>query len=209
MRRCAGEPRTAGDGGMCGRLPDGGRAARTSERPLRPDRMRRSLHEMVSPSVATAAEYPDTVPLRVDVAAKINVSAALDALADLSWFGRVTEGPVDHPEVRRVAADLELPIRDGSAPGPVRKSALIDVGPTRMTNGMVVTGMAWRSATVAPLFPVFAGELIVSASGLSLDGRYTPPFGRLGLLIDAALLRLVARRTAQAFLTRVAARLAE
>jgi len=35
-------------------------------------------------------------------------------------------------------------------------------------------------------------------------GRYAPPFGRFGLLIDQALLHLVATRTAHAFLGRVA-----
>lgn len=31
------------------------------------------------------------------------------------------------------------------------------------------------------------------------DGRYVPPFGQIGLVIDAALLHVVARRTVQAF----------
>jgi hypothetical protein len=38
-----------------------------------------------------------------------------------------------------------------------------------------------------------------------LDGLYSPPFGRLGLLIDRHILHVVAQRTAQAFLARLAA----
>lgn len=163
---------------------------------------------MSSPA-ESEAEYPDLVPLQVTLAIDVNVDAALAALADLSWLGRVTEGPADQPDVRRIAADLELAIRDGSAPGPVRKAALIDVGPARMTDGLIIASTVWQSATLAPLFPVFAGELRISASRLALFGQYAPPFGRLGLVIDAALLHFVARRTAQAFLVRVAARLAD
>lgn len=163
---------------------------------------------MSSPA-ESEAEHPDLVPLRVTLAIDVNLEAALAALADLSWLGRVTEGPGDQPEVRRIAADLELPIRDGSAPGPVRKAALIGLGPARMTDGLITATTTWQSATLAPLFPVFAGQLRISASGLALMGQYAPPFGRLGLVIDAALLRFVARRTAQAFLVRVATRLAD
>jgi hypothetical protein len=58
---------------------------------------------------------------------------------------------------------------------------------------------------MAPLFPVFAGHLRLTESSLVLEGRYAPPFGRLGLLIDERILHFVARRTAQAFLARLAA----
>ncbi len=138
----------------------------------------------------------------------VELHAAVVSLSELSWLGRVDDGPAGEPDIRRVAADLELPIRDGSALGPVRKAALIDIGRPRRADGDVVVDLSWRSATLAPLFPVFAGELRIAASGLSLNGSYAPPFGRLGVVIDAALLRFVARRTAQAFLARFAHRLA-
>jgi hypothetical protein len=37
-----------------------------------------------------------------------------------------------------------------------------------------------------------------------LEGRYAPPVGKLGLLLDQALLHLVARRTAGALVARLA-----
>ena len=146
------------------------------------------------------------VRLHVARAALVDIDAARVALTDVAWLGRTSDGPADQPEVRRIAADLELPILDGSAATPVRKAALIDLGPPQVRDGGLTVTVAWQSATYAPLFPVFFGELRVARGGLNLDGRYVPPFGRIGLLIDAALLHFVARRTAQAFLTRIAAR---
>lgn len=145
-----------------------------------------------------------TIALRVARAARIDLRCVLDALDDPSWLGRPIETPAGDPE-RRVATDLDLPIVDGSGTGPIRKAALIDLGRPNRVDGSVVVDIAWRSASIAPLFPVFAGQLQISATRLTLDGRYAPPFGMLGLLIDRALLHLVARRTGQALLGRVAA----
>ncbi len=147
-----------------------------------------------------------TVPLRVYRAVQIELRCALDALDDPSWLGRPIDPPLGHPEGRRFATDLELPILDGSGKGPIRKSALIDLGQAQIVDDSVLVEIAWRSASLAPFFPVFAGHLRISVTRLTLDGRYAPPFGKLGLLIDEALLHLVARRTAQAFLDRLAAR---
>ncbi len=147
-----------------------------------------------------------TVPLRVARVAQIDLQCALDALDDPSWLGQSIDPPEGDSQSRRVATDLELPILDGSGKLPIRKSALIDLGPAKNVDGSLHVDIAWRSAGLAPLFPVFAGHLEISATRLTLDGRYAPPFGKLGLLIDEALLHLVARRTAQAFLGRLAAR---
>jgi hypothetical protein len=151
-----------------------------------------------------AASELMTVPLRVRRPGTIDLNRAIRAVGDLSWLGRPTDGPPDRPQLRRVAADLELPILDGSSTGPVRKAAFIDLGPARRVGGLVLVEIAWRSASVAPLFPVFAGQLSISANDIVLDGRYAPPVGKLGLLLDQALLHLVARRTAGALVARLA-----
>ena len=137
---------------------------------------------------------------------QIDLRCILAALDDLSWLGRPLEAPLGHPAPRRIATDLELPILDGSGKGSVRKSALIDLGPAQRVDGSILVDIAWRPASFAPLFPVFAGHLQINADRLALDGRCAPASGKLGLLIDGALLHLVARRTAQAFLGRLAAR---
>jgi hypothetical protein len=159
----------------------------------------------VSESMESNGEPTASVQLHVSHAVSVDIDAARRALTNLAWLGRQTDSPGDHPGMRRVAADLELPILDGSSSSAVRKAALVDVGPVRSHDGGLALTVAWRSATLAPLFPVFAGELRVTADGLVLDGRYAPPFGRIGLLMDAVLLHFVARRTAQAFLARIAA----
>lgn len=128
-------------------------------------------------------------------------------MLDPSWLGHPAEGP-DGPTAGVFAIDLELPVLDSQARTTVRKAALITIGSPRDRDGVLVVPVSWRSATIAPLFPVFEGELVIDAHGIELEGRYAPPFGRLGLVIDAALLHVVARRTGQAFIARVAAHLA-
>lgn len=145
-----------------------------------------------------------TVPLRVRRPGTIDLDRAILALSDLSWLGRPTDRPRDRPQLRHVATDLDLPILDGSSTGPVRKAAFLDLGPVRQVGDLILVEIAWRSASFAPLFPVFAGQLSVSANDIVLDGRYAPPVGRLGLLLDQALLHLVARRTADALVARLA-----
>ena len=145
-----------------------------------------------------------TVPLRVRRPGTVDLDRAILALSDLSWLGRPTDRPRDRPQLRHVATDLDLPILDGSSTGPVRKAAFIDLGPARQVGDLILVEIAWRSASFAPLFPVFAGQLSVSANDIVLDGRYAPPVGRLGLLLDQALLHLVARRTADALVARLA-----
>lgn len=103
--------------------------------------------------------------------------------------------------------DLELPVGDGSGPA-VRKSALLDVGRPQWSDTRLHVPISWRSATLAPLFPVFAGHIELDNSMLTLSGQYVPPLGRLGLLMDQALLHFVARRSGQALLARIASRVA-
>jgi len=145
-----------------------------------------------------------TVPLRVRRPGSIDLDRTILALTDLTWLGRLTDGPPDHPLLRRVATDLDLPILDASSKGPVRKAAFIDLGPARRVGDLLLVDIAWRSATFAPLFPVFAGQLSLSANDMVLDGRYAPPLGTLGLLLDRALLHLIARRTAGVLIARLA-----
>ena len=145
-----------------------------------------------------------TVPLRVRRLGPISLDRATDALGDLSWLGRQTDELRAHPELRQVATDLELPVLDGSSPGPLRKATLIDIGHPRRLGDQVLVEIAWQSASFAPLFPVFAGQLVVSGNEIVLDGRYAPPLGALGLLLNQALLHFVARRTAGALVERFA-----
>jgi hypothetical protein len=145
-----------------------------------------------------------TVPLLVRRLGPVETDLVIAALTDLTWLGRPVAAPTDRPDLRRIETDLELPISDSSATGPVRTATYIDIGQAHRVGDHVFVENAWQSATFAPLFPVFAGELRVSGDDIVLDGRYAPPLGALGLLLDQAILRFVARRVAEAFLARLA-----
>jgi hypothetical protein len=151
-------------------------------------------------------EIGQLVSLLVVHSADTDPDAAQKAFADLAWLGEPVDGA---PEAgwRRVLTDLELPVGDGSGPA-VRKSAVLDVGQPRWTDTGLQVPISWHSATLAPLFPVFAGHIELDGSMLTLSGQYVPPFGRLGLLMDQALLHFVARRSGQALLARIASRVA-
>lgn len=145
-----------------------------------------------------------TVPLRVRRPGSFDLDRVKLALADLDWLGRSMDRPPGHPELRQVLTDLDLPILDGHSARPVRKAALVDLGSVRRVGRTLVVEVAWRSASFAMLFPVFAGQLSLSAHDIVLEGRYAPPLGTLGLLLDQGLLHVVARRTAGAFVARLA-----
>lgn len=152
-------------------------------------------------------EIQATVPLRVSRGARIEMSRAIDAFTNLEWLGSRVNGPAEREDLRRISTVLELPIFDGSAPGPIRKTALVDIGIPAVLAGPLLVQVGWQSDSLSPLFPVFAGQLRITATILVLDGRYAPPFGRLGLLIDRQILHFVACRTAEAFLARLAAQI--
>jgi hypothetical protein len=145
-----------------------------------------------------------SVPLLVHRTCSAELDRVVAAFTDLSWLGQPVVEPPEHPGLRRISTDLELPIGDGSATGPVRKATYVYIGHAYLVGDRVSIEIAWQSATFAPLFPVFAGELRISADDIALDGRYAPPFGPLGLLLDEAILHFVARRTAGALLARLA-----
>ena len=148
--------------------------------------------------------YDETVALYVALTVDIDHDRALEAFADLDWLGQSPAEPSSEGW-REVHADLELPVLDGSGPA-VRKAAVIDIGRVRETAGSLSVPIAWRSASLTPLFPVFGGHIEVRRSSLVLTGRYAPPFGRMGLLMDQALLHFVADRSARALLEAVAGR---
>jgi len=140
------------------------------------------------------------LPARPDLTRIADVLGSPDA----PWLGeRLLEasGPT-----REYACDLDLPAGDM---GLIlfRKSAIVGLGePVRHDAGWRVP-IEWHAATFKPLFPVFAGTLSIREEQVVLDGHYAPPGGRLGAVLDAALLNVAARGTGRWFLRTVAAAL--
>jgi hypothetical protein len=153
-----------------------------------------------------------TVHLRLSRPASIDLAMAGRRLDAAEWLGfevAVDDHAAGGREVpaaagtRRYETDLGLPLRPGSQRTVFRKAALVDLGAPEATKAGLRVPIAWRSATMAPLFPVFAGRLDITPDGLILDGWYAPPGGSAGLVVDRAFLNLAARGTARWFLDRI------
>jgi hypothetical protein len=157
---------------------------------------------------SSSTNQADTVRLRVVYPVTVDLVRANDALTNLAWLGDVEPQPLEGGGWR-VSTVLALPVVDGSAAGPIRKGVVLEVGRPIPEPDSISVDLGWQSDSLAPLFPVFAGQLELTEAGLSLAGEYAPPFGRLGLLIDRHLLHFIAERTAQTLLARLATHLAD
>ncbi len=119
------------------------------------------------------------------------------------WLGHAIDAP-DRSSPRRYESDLVLPMREQARHMVLRKAAVVELGEPRPAPPGFVVDVSWRSASLAPLFPVFVGSLEVTDGELVLDGYYAPPGGELGVILDRALLNIAARGTARWFLNQVA-----
>jgi len=126
---------------------------------------------------------------------------------ELAWLGdRAVDGTAPEREDgrRRFQVDLGLAGRtDGTRPM-FRKAAFVELGRPAPTPDGWQMAIGWRAASLAPLFPVFAGHLTCQGGSLVLEGEYAPPGGDLGVAVDRALLNIAARRTAVWLLRRIA-----
>lgn len=153
---------------------------------------------------APTVEY--VVALHLSHAAAVDLERVPALLGDpeAPWLGeRVSE---DGTFVRRFLCDLELHA-GVSQRALFRKSAIVGFGALVRDPAGWVVPIEWRAATLAPLFPVFAGRLMIRPDRIELEGRYAPPGGKLGQMVDRALLGAAARGTARWFLGKLASQL--
>lgn len=127
------------------------------------------------------------------------------ALAAPAWLGAPVTDPDAAVDRRRFRTDLTVSLTDAEGRRVFRKAAFVDIGPVRRTRDGCTVEIAWRAASFAPLFPVFAGRLEAGDGRVALRGAYAPPGAVVGLLFDRAYLGRVASRTAAAFLDRLIA----
>lgn len=135
--------------------------------------------------------------LQPDVVCRALDDPALDWLASPFEEGDAPSG------MRRLQTDLGLHIRD-QAGGLFRKAAYVDLGTPRRVGAGYELEIGWRAATLAPLFPVFAGRLAIAEGELRVEGWYAPPGGFMGRLADKVLLQMAARSTARWLLAALA-----
>jgi len=150
-----------------------------------------------------AAELESSVALHVALPARINLDRVAVAFgSETAWLGEPVLPATS--DTRLFACDLELRVLPDRR-ATFRKSAVVGLGePVRDQSGWVVP-IEWRAATHAPLFPVFAGHLRLTARHLELDGQYLPPGGTVGYVVDRLLLHVAANGTGRWFLQKVIA----
>jgi hypothetical protein len=140
-----------------------------------------------------------SVPLRAETRASVDLELVPTRLEASAWLGE----EIDHDErgMRRLLSDLVLGV-GSDRPIAFRKSMLIALGqPRHEVDGWTVP-IEWQAATLTPLFPVFVGEVRISQERVTIEGRYAPPFGVIGAVLDRALLGIAARGTAKVILGR-------
>jgi hypothetical protein len=152
----------------------------------------------------------DVATLRVHRAGPLDVARLCPLLADSAWLGQVVLVDRLPPGTTRHLTDLVLPLPPDGRLLSLHKAAFVDLGPVVMRpDGGCDVELAWRSASLAPLFPVFAGHLSARSSGLTIEGHYAPPGGFVGRTADRMLLHTAARGTARWFLGHLATLLRE
>lgn len=147
-------------------------------------------------SAASVVRLEIRIPARIDLGRVPAVVGAPEA----PWLGERL--PDDERAERRFACDLELGVGTDRRVA-FRKSAIVSLGtPTHVDGGWQVP-IEWRAASLAPLFPVYVGTLVLQPERVALLGYYAPPFGDLGVALDRVALGLGARRVARWFLRHV------
>jgi len=143
----------------------------------------------------------DVATLRVHRAGAVDVKRICPLLTSPGWLGQAVDVAGLADGTTRYLTDLVLPLPPDGRLLSLRKAAFVDIGPVvNRPEGGCDVEIAWRSASLAPLFPVFAGHLQARASGLTIEGHYAPPGGIVGRTADRMLLHTAARGTARWFL---------
>jgi hypothetical protein len=140
-----------------------------------------------------------SVPLRAETRAAVDLERVPVQLQASAWLGEEIEQ--DERGMRRVLSDLVLGV-GSERPVAFRRSMVIALGPARNEADGWTVPIEWQAASMTPLFPVFVGEVRIAPERVTIEGRYAPPFGVLGAVLDRAVLGIAARGTAKVILGR-------
>jgi Rrf2 family protein len=169
----------------------------------------RAIEAGTYPTPADAHRQP---ALTVSVADSVQVELAAPAVAARlraggSWL-------VSHVEAASAEGEA-IHVRVGpGGPAWLGKIVAVHLGEPEGTDEALVIPLTWEATGPTGLFPHLEGELRLSAldperAELALSGRYRPPLGRAGHVLNETLLAHVAGATVRSFLRRVARTLEE
>ncbi len=157
-------------------------------------------HRLRPPTVAVA----DSVQVERPAAA---VAARLRA-GGPSWLATHLEAAPAEDVPVAVAVPVAVRVGPGG-PAWLGKTVAVRLGDPEGTAEALAIPLTWEATGPGGIFPRFEGELLLTAldperSELCLTGRYRPPLGVAGQVLDEALLVHVARATIRSLLRRVA-----
>ena len=94
----------------------------------------------------------------------------------------------------------------------VRKRVTVELGEPEAHGDWTDVPISWRATFPEHLFPVLTGRLELAPVGetetrLTVSGMYQPPLGRLGAVIDEALMHNVAEATVRELTEEIGAQL--
>ena len=95
----------------------------------------------------------------------------------------------------------------------IHKRVIVELGEPQMKGEWTNVPITWKATFPEQLFPVLAGRLELvpvdkKTTRLTVSGMYEPPLGRLGALIDEAIMHSVAEATIREITESIALQLA-
>jgi Rrf2 family protein len=159
---------------------------------------------------AIPADAHRRAALTVSVSDSVQIELAAPAVA-----ARLRAGGSWLPSHVDAASAEAIRVRVGpGGPAWFGKTVAVHLGEPDGTDAALVIPLTWEATGPTGLFPRLEGELRLSEldperAELALSGRYRPPLGRAGHVLDETLLAHVAGATVRSFLRRVARTLEE
>ena len=141
--------------------------------------------------------------------ARYFVELPLDALHVVSILTRDPHAwmPGLAEAANRRGDDLLAEVGFGDEPR-IARTVAIELASVQQMPSKTVVPIRWKATGATGLFPELDADIEVASLGtrtqLALSARYVPPLGRLGRVIDRAVLSRVAEATIKDFLDRVA-----
>jgi hypothetical protein len=109
------------------------------------------------------------------------------------WLGHHVRGAP--AGMQRFETDLRLRVSDKPEIVTFRKAAFVDLGSLLPRPDGWEMEVGWQASSLAPLFPVFSGSIVLLGREATLSGLYAPPGGAVGRIADRALLHVAAAGT--------------